>query len=150
MKDHVLVPLSGTPESLRVLPHLRKLVRRGVTDVTLLRAELPAAVEGFALLREASLAHARAYLAGVKRTLAGLKARIHLVAAIGAPAEVILDIARERKVSVILLSGARGSSLARILFGSVPEQVVRRSPVPVVVIPAEPAETEPVGAGSGF
>jgi nucleotide-binding universal stress UspA family protein len=149
MKEHVLVPLAGMPEFETVLPHLRTLVRRGASDLTLLRTELPASVEGFELLRDAALAHARAFLVQVKRRLSRLKVRVHLVTAIGAPADTILEVARDRKVTLILLSSARRTSLARFLFGSVPEQVVRRSPVPVVVIPSEPSsDRETVGAGS--
>src|SRR5262249_24147898 len=139
MKEHVLVPLAGTPELETVLPHLRTLIRRGACDVTLLRSELPASVEGFDLLRDAALAHARTFLVRGKRRLRALKVRVHAVTAIGAPAETILDAARERKVTLVLLSSTRRHGLARFLFGSVAEQVVRRSPVPVVVIPAEPS-----------
>ena len=138
MKEHVLVPLAGTAELDAVLPHLRMLVRRGASDLTLLRTELPASVEGFDLLRDAALAHARSFLGRAKRRLARLKVRVHLVAAIGAPAETILDVARERKATLILLSSSRRSGFARLLFGSVEEQVVRRSPVPVVVTRPEP------------
>jgi len=148
MKEHILVPLSGTPESMSVLPHLR--ARRGVAEITLLRTELPASVEGFDLFRDAAIAHARSFLLKVKRRLSGLKARIHIVAAVGAPAETILEVAREKKVSLILLSSTRRPSFARFLFGSVAEQVVRRSRVPVIVIPsATPAELETAGAGAG-
>jgi len=148
MKEHVLVPLAGTPDLESVLPHLRALLRRGVSEITLLRTELPASVEGFDLLRDASLAHARSFLGRAKRRLRALKLRIHVVAAIGAPAETILEVARDRKATLILLSSARGRSIARFLFGSVAEQVVRRSPVPVVVIPSEPrADREAVVAG---
>jgi nucleotide-binding universal stress UspA family protein len=139
MKEHVLVPLAGTPELDAVLPHLRALVRRGVSRLTLLRTELPASVEGFELLRDAVLDHARAFLAHVKRRLSRLKVPIEVVTAIGAPAETILEVAREQKVSLILLSSARRNVVARFLFGSVAEQVVRRSPVPVVVIPSDRA-----------
>ena len=139
MKEHVLVPLAGTPDLEVVLPQLRTLVRRGVSEITLLHTELPASIEGFDLLRDASLAHARAFLGRVKRRLRTLKVRIRVVSTIGAPAETILEVARDRKATLILLSSARRRSLARFLFGSVAEQVVRRSPVPVVVIPSEPA-----------
>ena len=149
MKEHVLVPLAGIAGLPLVLPHLRALVRRGVSAVTLVHAELPASIEGFDLLRDASLVHARKFLARAKRRLSALKVPVHVVAAIGAPAETILDVARERKATLILLSSSRRSGLVRFLFGSVAEQVVRRSPVPVVVIPSQPAsEPETVGAGS--
>lgn len=145
MKEHVLVPLAGLPELQAVLPHLRRLIRRGVKGVTLLHTELPASIEGFELLRDASLAHARSFLARAKRRLSKLQVPVHVVAAIGAPTEVILDVARERKATVILLSSARRSAFARFLFGSVAEQVVRRSPVPVVVVPSVP-ERDAIGA----
>jgi len=67
------------------------------------------------------------------------------VAAIGAPAESILETARERKATLILLSSSQRSGFVRFLFGSVAEQVVRRSPIPVVVVPSVP-EREPAGA----
>jgi nucleotide-binding universal stress UspA family protein len=149
MKEHILVPLAGVSELDTVLPHLRTLVRRGATDLTLLRTELPASVEGFDLLRDAALAHARAFLARAKRRLSRLKVRVQTAAAIGAPAETILQAARDRKATLILLSSSRRPSLTRFLFGSVAEQVVRRSPVPVVVIPSGPScGRETVGAGS--
>lgn len=145
MKEHVLVPLAGLPDLEAVLPHLRQLIRRGVKGVTLLHTELPVSIEGFELLRDASLAHARTFLARAKRRLGKLQVPVHVVAAIGAPAETILDVARERKATLILLSSARRSGLARFLFGSVAEQVVRSSPVPVVVVPSVP-ERETVRA----
>lgn len=138
MKEHVLVPLAETSELRTLLPQLRKLVRRGVSAITLVHAELPASIEGFDLLRDAALSHARGLLARAKRRLAALRVPVQVVAAIGAPAETILDAARERKATLILLSSARRSGFARFLFGSVAEQVVRRSPVPVVVIPSAP------------
>ena len=145
MKEHVLVPLAGLPEFEAVLPHLRRLIRRGVAEITLVHTELPVSIEGFELLRDASLAHARSFLARVKRRVSRLKVRVNVVAAIGAPAETILDVARDRKATQILLSSTRRSGIARFLFGSVSEQVVRRSPVPVVVVPSVP-EREAVRA----
>jgi nucleotide-binding universal stress UspA family protein len=145
MKEHVLVPLAETAELKTVLPQLRKLVRRGVSAITVVHAELPASIEGFDLLRDAALSHARSLLARAKRRLAVLKVPVHVAAAIGAPAETILETARARKATLILLSSSRRSGFARFLFGSVAEQVVRRSPIPVVVVPSEP-ERQAVGA----
>lgn len=147
MKEHVLVPLAGISELQVLIPHLRRLVRRGVSRITLVHAELPASIEGFELLRDAALTHARSLLARAKRRLAGLKVPVQIVAAIGAPSETILDVARERKATLILLTGTHRSGFARLLFGSVSEQVVRRSPVPVVVVPSTP---ERKTAGAGF
>jgi len=134
-KEHLLVPLAGTPESESVLPQLRRLARRGST-LTLLRVEMPAGLEHYADLSDAALEHARRYLEGVKGRLPGLKAKVQTLARIGSPAETILEVARELKATLIVLSTGRRAPLAHFLFGSVPEAVVKRSPVPVLVLPA--------------
>ena len=139
MKHHLLVPLAGTPESESVLRHLPRLARRGST-VTLLRAEMPAALEQYTDLSDAALLHARRYLEGVRARLSGLDVRVRTLARIGAPAQTILDVTREVGATLILLSSGRRPGLARFLFGSVPGAVVKRSPVPVLVIPVSAPE----------
>jgi len=147
MKEHLLVPLAGTPESETILPHLRRLAKRGST-VTLLRAEIPAGLEQYVDLSDAALHRARQYLEKVKRRLSTLKVPVRTLARIGSPAETILEVAREIGATLIVLSTGRHTPLARFLFGSVPGAVVKRSPVPVLVIPAESAE--PVAAAHNF
>jgi nucleotide-binding universal stress UspA family protein len=50
----------------------------------------------------------------------------------GEPAHVILDRAREEAVDLVVL-GRRGRGLSQMLVGSVADQVVRRSPRPVLL-----------------
>jgi universal stress protein A len=119
--------------------------------VTLLRVEIPAGLEHYADLSDAALEHARRYLAGVKSRLRGLKAKVETLARIGSPAETILDAARELKATLIVLSTGRHAPLAHFIFGSVPETVVKHSPIPVLVLPApttEPAALETAESGS--
>src|SRR6185503_15568303 len=99
-------PLAGTPESETVLQHLARMARRGST-VTLLRAEMPAALEQYTDLSDAALEHARRYLEGIRERLCDLDARVRLVARIGSPAESILDVARDVGATLILLSSGR-------------------------------------------
>jgi len=135
MKNHFLVPLSGTPESETVLKHLPRLARRG-SSITLLRAEMPSALEGYTDFSDAALRHARHYLERVRERLSDLDVRVRIVARIGSPAECILEVAREVDASAILLTGGHRAGLARFLFGSVAGTVVKHSSVPVLVIPA--------------
>jgi nucleotide-binding universal stress UspA family protein len=135
MKNHLLVPLSGTPESESVLKQLRRLARRGST-ITLLRAEMPSALEGYTEFSDAALRHARHYLEDVRERLGNLDVRVRIVARIGSPADCILEVAREVEATAILLSGGHRAGLARFLFGSVAGTVVKHSAVPVLVIPA--------------
>jgi nucleotide-binding universal stress UspA family protein len=150
MKDHILVPLHGEREADAVLPYLRRLVRLGASEVTLLRTEIPASVDPYTIVSDAVLLHARRYLGEVKGRLSELKVHVRALARIGPPAETILEVAREKDASLILLSAGRRTLLSRLFSGSVPERVVKRSPVPVLVIPREeppaplPPEIRPV------
>lgn len=135
MFDHVLVPLDGTTESEIVLPHLHRLVRAGAREVTLVRADLPVGMEAYPLLCDAALNQARRYLAGVRDRLAEHRIHCRILARIGAAAPTILEAASERGASLILLATRPKSAVARVLFGSVSEHVLRESPIPVLAVP---------------
>jgi nucleotide-binding universal stress UspA family protein len=144
MHDHILVPLGGSRDAEAVLPYLRRLVRLGASEVTLLRTEMPVSIDPYTVVSDAVLVHARRYLNEVKGRLSELKVHVRALARIGPPAETILDVAREKEVSLILLAGSGKAPLTRLLFGSVPERIVQKSPVPVLVIPpARPDDPRP-------
>jgi nucleotide-binding universal stress UspA family protein len=53
----------------------------------------------------------------------------------GIPSKVIINVALEEKADIIIM-GARGSSaLANMFLGSTAENVLKRSPIPVLVVP---------------
>ncbi|MBI1744205.1 universal stress protein [Candidatus Acetothermia bacterium] len=52
----------------------------------------------------------------------------------GHPAETILRYAKENKIDLIVMGTHGRRGLNRILLGSVAEEVVRRSPVPVITV----------------
>lgn len=59
-----------------------------------------------------------------------------VVARRGKAADVILEVARERKAAYVVVGSHGRTGLKRAVLGSVAEAVVRASPVPVVVVPA--------------
>ncbi|MBV8434074.1 MAG: universal stress protein [Candidatus Eremiobacteraeota bacterium] len=63
----------------------------------------------------------------------GVSAAIRLLE--GNPAEAIVELAREPDVRWIVMASHGRSGLGRLLLGSVAEGVLRRSSVPVVVVP---------------
>jgi nucleotide-binding universal stress UspA family protein len=55
---------------------------------------------------------------------------------IGEAGQEILDYAREQDVDLVIVGRQGAGKVGKLLFGNVSERVVRRSPCPVLVIPA--------------
>lgn len=119
----VFVPLDGSKEAESVLPALMPLFRTRPAEVVLLGVS-----EG-GWEEEA----ARAYLAEVRRKL--MLEGIPPVSRVeqGAPADTILEVAREERADLIAMATHGRSGLRRIFLGSVTEQVLRRTPLPMIV-----------------
>lgn len=52
----------------------------------------------------------------------------------GVPFKTIIDVARREKATLIVLGSHGASNIAEMLMGSVSEKVVRKSPVPCLVV----------------
>lgn len=137
----VLVPLDGSTLAEVVLPFVRRLGSlRGTTVVVLqvvpptpvvaMEVPAPAIVEADESAREEAERYVQT-VAGRLRAQ-GLDAEPHTK--LGDPARVILDAVRELRVELIAMTTHGRTGLGRLLFGSVAEQVLRRSPVPVFLV----------------
>ncbi len=60
----------------------------------------------------------------------------------GEPVEAIEELAEETKPEFIVIGSHGRSGLSRAIMGSVAEGVLRKSPVPVIVVPAKSLRTE--------
>lgn len=143
MFERILVPLDGSQEAESVFQALQRLVARRNADVILFRSvTLTSLVEitdsGTMCLRED--AEAPEYLERTRRRLekAGIPASTMVVE--GPPADSILRAARDREVSLIAMSTHGRSGFLRWMLGSVTEEILRRSPIPVYVSNANPSE----------
>jgi nucleotide-binding universal stress UspA family protein len=70
------------------------------------------------------------YLAQIKD-----KTKVKVVTESGHEDERILDFIRREKIDIIVIGIHRKTGLEQIFLGSVAEKIVRRSPIPVFVIP---------------
>ncbi len=66
---------------------------------------------------------------------AGIKVR-HLLKS-GTPHERILDVAETESVDLIIMGSNKHSAAYRFLIGSVADQVIKKSKIPVLLIPNE-------------
>ncbi|WP_251328301.1 universal stress protein [Haloplanus pelagicus] len=137
MTDHVLVPFDGTPQSEAALRFV--LAEWPDADVTLLYVVDPV-TSGFTQRAlpgssEAWYEHARDTAQeqlDAARELAGrpIDTRIE----VGSPARVAVEVAGDGPFDHIVVGSHGREGVSRILLGSVAEDVVRRSPVPVTVV----------------
>jgi nucleotide-binding universal stress UspA family protein len=155
MIDHILVPLDGSPESELILPRIRGLLRRGARRVTLLQSVMPLAVDDFVTLYDAAFERARSSLEKIRSRLEAPGLEIRTLTRLGPPAQTILEIAEEEGVTLIAMGTHARKGLARLMLGSVTEQVLRHSPIPVLatpppwtyeLAPSRPTEDPPIGS----
>jgi nucleotide-binding universal stress UspA family protein len=144
MIKRILVPLDGSATAEAVLPAVLGVAGPLGAELTLLRVVEPvSAVEAIAaagvvapdafLLRELE---AKEYLARAWDRVArsGVAARTELRT--GQPATEILSAAAEGGADLIAMSSHGRTGVARAFLGSVAQQVLARSPVPVLFVRA--------------
>jgi len=121
----VLVPLDGSANAETILQPLRRFLPRNESMLTLLQV-LP-------FNPEQSIEEVEAYLRrkAFELTEEGFPAKIALRH--GSPAGGILDVAASEQSTLIALATHGRSGFDRWIMGSVSEQVLRTSPVPILL-----------------
>lgn len=150
MYKRILVPMDGSSIAEAVLPHVTPLAKAFDTEVILLQVIVEPA-EAFALhnsplsqpksVRKIQT-QTKTYLKKVCARLEkdGVRAQ-YLIREGGVP-ETIIDVANFMEADVIAMSTHGHSPTRLFLLGSVTYQVVRRSPLPVLVIRSETVDTK--------
>lgn len=141
MFQRILVPLDGSPLAEEVLPVAAQLARATSAALLLLRVvttyQNPVPMEPVSLVersRKMVEAESQAYLERVRtyEHLDGIP--IHIEAIPGIPAQSILQFAHAHQVDLIIMGSHGETGLKRWLLGSVAQQLVRHSTVPVLVL----------------
>lgn len=147
--DSILVPLDGSPESEAAISIARTLASQFGSQVTLLdvvqesRPSAAVAAEGFVapvpLPSTAELQSAAAsYLQGVRSTYGAPEWKA--IVAVGPPADTIVGQARQAGADLIVMATSGSAGMKRLFEGKVTEDVLRKSSVPVLVVPLEEDE----------
>jgi nucleotide-binding universal stress UspA family protein len=141
----LLVPLDGSSQAEQAVDWLPQLASVG-TVVHLLRAVPPAkqaVVQDRGVMADADgrttreqQAAAEDYLREVATGLAATEVSVGISASVGAVAEQILCVARERAADLIVMTTAGRTGIARWVRGSIADQVARAADQPVLLLPA--------------
>jgi nucleotide-binding universal stress UspA family protein len=146
----VLVPLDGSALSARALPFAERVAQAAGARLIVVRAHLPVDDLGLRLEypelslgkradieREAALAEFQSAIDGLRKD--GLDVEAHFVE--GAAADVIFDTAASTRANLIVMSTHGHGGLGRWLYGSVADEILRRVPVPILLVSAVCTQT---------
>jgi nucleotide-binding universal stress UspA family protein len=137
MLERVLVPLDGAEESEAILPVVTRLVDPKNCRITLLRVISPVpAYPGLDLRRltEQDRRDGRAYLRNQVKRLEAESLQVRARILEGEPAAMIVRAAREDRATSIAMATHGHGRLWRWALGSVADQVLRQSKVPVLLV----------------
>jgi nucleotide-binding universal stress UspA family protein len=70
------------------------------------------------------------------RTMIGDKAEVELHVRMGEAVSGLIEVTRELKPDMVVIGSHGRGAVMRMLLGSVSTQLIRRSPIPVLVVPA--------------
>ncbi|ELZ55866.1 MULTISPECIES: universal stress protein [unclassified Haloferax] len=142
MAEHVLVPIDGSPQSVAAVRFAAS--EWPDAELTLLNVINPADAD----YKERALSGSEEWFQAEKRkareTFAEVKAEVGLVDAdrpvtdrieVGSPQKLIVEVLDDDAGYDHVVMGSHGrTGVSRILLGSVAEEVLRRSPVPVTIV----------------
>lgn len=146
MFERILVPLDGSRRSERAIPVAAHIARATHGTIVFVEVVLPPVEFGtYSVKRTVELEPgafaereeaASSYLTGITEIYAndleGIPIELDL--AVGAPAPEIYEAARLENVDLIVLCSHGETGLKRWVFGSIAQEAVRHSPVPVLVL----------------
>jgi nucleotide-binding universal stress UspA family protein len=144
-RKKILVPLDGSKPGERALKQFTQIVApSSVREIVLLQV-VAAATPGSPLRLNTAPAlsalgarqeKARRYLEGIRRGLARRRMGARAVTRAGAATDEILACAKAEGAGLIVMATRGRSGIRRVLMGSVAESVLRRAPVPVLLVRA--------------
>lgn len=142
MYKKILVPLDGSELAEQVLPHVSQLAGCTGAEVALLRVpgepvydylvpDPEIAVE----MRHDIETAAQVYLDEVAAEFRAMNLAVSTLVVWGAPIQdTIIEVARQIQADLIAMSTHGRSGFARLVIGSVADDVVRHAPVPVLLV----------------
>lgn len=135
---HVLFPTDFSDNAEHAFQYVRHLVSSGARDVTLCHVQDKDHIDPHLLHRLDDFNRIdQERLAGMKEMLAQAgSARVHVDISLGHPAQEILRAIESKSVTLVVMGSQGRGFVDEVFLGSVSHNVARRSPAPVLLIPA--------------
>jgi nucleotide-binding universal stress UspA family protein len=138
MYQRILVPLDGSMLAEGVLPHVQALVKSLGTELVLLRVAFTHIFPGADPIQSqvTAVQEAEDYVSGLAKRLQEEGVRAEAKVRYGDPVEEILDHVTWDHIDLIAMATHGRTGLARVVMGSVAENVLRRTSVPMLLMRA--------------
>lgn len=147
MFKHLLVTLDGSPRAESVIPHAIDIAKSMGAEITLLRivdaansdwSERGAIGKGQAStsIKSTYVDQATAYLDRIAEQLRHGGITAHPIVKQGAPAKQIVATAKEAEADAIVMATHSRRGINRLMFGSVAEEVLHESQLPILLVRA--------------
>jgi nucleotide-binding universal stress UspA family protein len=142
MYKRILVPLDGSDRAADVLPHVQELAKSIGAEVVLLRVAFAHIFPGTDPIETqvTAVQEAETYVIERAKALQEMGVRAEGKVRYGDAVEEILDHVTWDHIDLIAMATHGRTGLIRVVLGSVAEHVVRRSPVPVLLLRVHPLE----------
>ena len=144
MISTILVPLDGSPLAEQALPHACRLASTTGAGLVLVRAAPHVAIAGApASPLRVTVREAEAYLAVLRQRLAGEGFAVSTVALHDTALHAITHTARTSGAEIIVISTHGRTGVGRTMLGSVADEVLRHTTLPVLLVRAAEAPAAP-------
>ena len=142
MYKRILVPLDGSPLAAKVLPHVQELAKSTGAAVILLRVAFTHVLPNADPIETqvTAVQEAERYVMERAKALQAVGVRAEGKVRYGDPVEEILDHVAPDQIDLIAMATHGRTGLKRVVLGSVTEQVLRRTPVPMLLWRVHPLE----------
>ena len=140
----IIVPLDGSQRALRAMPIATELAKRLKVPMLLMTANEPSGlmyghgasinVVDYQQIQDAIQSEMESRLEGQAEELKSEGIEVSTTIELGPPALALTRLCEQNDIIVMTSHGRSG--ITRWLIGSVAEQLVRKAPVPVILVPA--------------
>jgi len=144
---HIMVALDGSVYSERSLPYARVLAKAFGSDLSLLSVpavpevkDYRAPSEAVEKVRQKAETNMRKFLQDVARPLRKDRLRVRALVRGSIPARTIIDASKDEKADMVMITSRGRGSLDLLLMGSVADEVVRETQIPIFMIPVRDRE----------
>jgi nucleotide-binding universal stress UspA family protein len=126
----LVIPLDGSRLAEHAVPYAVRLAQASHARLVLMQA-----------VQNASTDESRRYLADMAESVVGQVAAVHTATPSGQPSDQILEIIEAFQADGVVMTTHGRTGFDHLLHGSVTEDLLARSPVPVFVVYSRPGES---------